>query len=78
MATLVANFVVMTLTFRSMRRLGCAMDTRTLALSSFPAVLLLGPTASAVAIGCLVILASRTEYILTKQDRDDIDAIVLP
>lgn len=77
-ATLVANFVVMTLTFRSMRRLGCAMDTRTLALSSFPAVLLLGPTASAVAIGCLVILASRTEYILTKQDRDDIDAIVLP
>ncbi len=77
-ATLVSNFVVMALTFRSMRRLGCAVGARTLILATFPAILLLGPLASAVAIGVLVVLASRTDYVLTSRDRDDIDELVIP
>ncbi len=77
-ATLVANFVVMLLTFRSMARLGCSVGARTFILSAFPAVLLLGPTPAAVAIGLLFILASRTQYVLTSQDRSDIDQLVIP
>ena len=77
-ATLIANLVVVLLTFRSMQRLGCSMGARTLALATFPAVLLLGPIASAFAIGVLVLLASRTNWVLSSQDRDDIDSIVVP
>ena len=77
-ATLLANFVVMLLTFRTMHSLGCNLGARTLALAIFPAVLLCGPTVSALAIGVVFFLASRTNWILTEQDRTDIDNLVLP
>ena len=77
-ATLVANLLVMLLTFRSMASLGCSVGARTIILSAFPAVLLFGPLVAALAIGLLVVLASRTDYVLTSQDRSDIDELVLP
>ncbi len=77
-ATLIANFVVMLLTFRTMRQLGCNLGARTWILSIFPAVLLLGPTLSALAIGVVFFLSSRTDWILSSQDRADIDKLVLP
>ncbi len=78
MATLVANLLVMLLAFCSMARLGCWLGSRTIILSAFPAVLLLGPIAAAIAIGLLFILASRTDCVLSAQDRDDIDGLVVP
>lgn len=77
-ATLIANFVVMLLTFRTMHVLGCNLGARTLTFAVFPAVLLCGPTVSALAIGVVFFLASRTEWILTSQDRSDIDNLLLP
>jgi polysaccharide transporter, PST family len=77
-ATLIANFVVMLLTFRTMNRLGCNLGARTLILSIFPVVLLCGPSLSALALGVVFWLASRTNWVLTEQDRSDIDRLVLP
>ncbi len=77
-ATLIANFVVMLLTFRTMGSLGCQLGARTLIFVIFPAVLLCGPILSALAIGVVFFLTSRTNCILTEQDRTDIDNLVLP
>ena len=77
-ATLIANFVVMLLTIRSMHSLGCNLGARTFTLAIFPIVLLCGPVAASLAIGVVFFLASRTEWILTSQDRIDIDDLVLP
>ncbi len=77
-ATLIANFVVMLLTFRTMGSLGCKLGARTLILAIFPAILLCGPTLSALAIGLVFFLASRTDWVLTDQDRTDIDNLVVP
>ena len=73
-----ASFVVMLLTFRTMQELGCNLGARTLILAIFPVVLLCGPTLSSLAIGVVFFLASRTDWILTNQDRSDIDNLVLP
>ncbi len=43
-ATLIANLLVMLLTFEGMRRLGCSVGARTLVLSAFPIILLFGAT----------------------------------
>ncbi len=77
-ATLIANLIVMLFTFESMRRLGCCMGFRTLALSAFPAVLLFGATVSSAGIAFLFYLASRTDYLLSDQDREEINAVVIP
>ncbi len=77
-ATLIANFVVMLLTIRSMHGLGCSLGARTLSLAIFPIVLLFGPIAASLALGAVFFLASRTEWILTRQDRSDIDLLLLP
>jgi O-antigen/teichoic acid export membrane protein len=77
-ATLIANFVVMLLTFRTMQGLGCNLGARTLILAIFPVVLLCGPIVSSLAIGVVFFLASRTDWILSNQDRTDIDNLVLP
>ena len=77
-ATLIANFVVMLLTFRTIHGLGCKLGARTLIFAIFPAVLLCGPTLAALAIGGVFFLASRTDWVLTDQDRADIDNLLLP
>lgn len=77
-ATLIANFVVMALSFRTMNRLGCSLGTRTLLLAIFPVVLLFGPVLSSIALSLMFFLASRTDWILTDQDRIEIDNLVMP
>ena len=77
-ATLIANLIVMLLTFESMRRLGCSMGWRTVILAAFPIVLLWGATLASVSIAILFYLASRTDYLLSQEDRGDIDAIFIP
>jgi O-antigen/teichoic acid export membrane protein len=77
-ATMIANFVVMMLTFGSIHSMGCNLGARTLILSIFPVVLLCGPIVSAFAIAVVFFLAGRTELILTIQDRKDIDSLLLP
>ncbi len=77
-ATLIANGVLLLLTFWTMSRSGCRTDARTLLLAFFPAILLLGVNVAATGLAILVVIAGRTDWILNRQDRDDIDALVLP
>lgn len=78
LATLFANLVVMLMTFRTMHGLGCNVDARTIVFALFPVILLCGPTLSALAIGVVFFLASRTDWILSPQDRQEIDDLALP
>jgi polysaccharide transporter, PST family len=77
-ATLIANLVVMLLTFRTMHNLGCNLGARTFVFALFPIILFFGPTLSSLAIGVVFFLSSRTNWILTDQDRAEIDNLVLP
>jgi polysaccharide transporter, PST family len=77
-STLIANLAVMFLTFRSMHQFGCPIERRTILFAVLPAVLLLGPTISAIVVVGLFFIASRTEWLLSKEDRQDIDALILP
>jgi len=77
-ATLIANGVLLLLTFWTMRRAGCRTEARTLLFAFFPAILLLGVSVAASGLAILVVIAGRTDWILDRQDRKDIDALVLP
>lgn len=77
-STLLANLGVMLMTFRSMRRSGCPVTTRTLVFALFPIVLLAGPVPAAIAIGSLFWAASRTDWLLTDADRHEIDQMIIP
>ncbi len=77
-ATAIANLVVMLLTFRSLHQLGCAISRQTLILACLPLVLLFGASAAAVGIAILFFIAGRTEWILSSEDRQEIDAFLLP
>lgn len=77
-ATLIANLLLLLLTLWTMRRSGCRTDARTLLLVFFPIVLLLGINFAALSLAILVVIAGRTEWILDRQDRADIDALILP
>lgn len=77
-ATLIANAVLLLLTFWTMSRAGCRTDARTLCFAFFPAILLLGIDVAASGIAILVVIAGRTNWILDHQDRKDIDKMVLP
>lgn len=77
-ATMIANVVVLLLTLYGMSRTGCKTDSRTWLFIFFPAVLLLGANLAAASIAILVVLAGRTDWILDRQDRIDIDKLVRP
>jgi O-antigen/teichoic acid export membrane protein len=77
-ATLIANAVLLLLTFWTMSRAGCRTDARTLCFAFFPAILLLGIDVAASGLAILVVIAGRTNWILDHQDRKDIDKMVLP
>lgn len=77
-ATAVANWVVMLLTFRSLGRYGCPLSRRTIGLTMLPAVILCGPAIAIYVVGGMIFLAGRTEWVLCEKDRGDIDALVIP
>lgn len=77
-ATLIANAVLLFMTFWTMSRSGCRTDARTLLFALFPAILLLGINVAATGLAVLVVIAGRTDWILDSQDRKDIDALLLP
>jgi len=66
------------LTLWTMSRSGCRTDARTLLFVFFPAVLLFGIHFTAVGLAILVVISSRTDWILNRQERADIDALALP
>jgi polysaccharide transporter, PST family len=77
-ATAISNLLVMLLTFRSIGKYGCKVDRRALGLALLPAILLFGAATASCAITALFFIAGRTEWLLSKQDRADINAAVLP
>jgi polysaccharide transporter, PST family len=78
LATTLANLLLMLLTFHALRRLGCNLGGRTIALAFLPLIVLFGSTTAAVGIAIIVFLAGRTEWILSAADRVQIDEFVIP
>ena len=78
LATWIANGVVLSLTFWRVSREGCRIHWGTYFICLTPSLLLFGPIAAAVGLSTLFFIASRTEWLLTCQDRKEIDQLVLP
>lgn len=77
-ATLIATFLVLLLTFRTMQKSGCRLDTRSLFFAGMPIVLLLGPAIATLALAVVIVMAGRTDWILSSAERAQIDSLVLP
>ncbi len=77
-ATLIANLAVMLLTVISMSRAGCRIDSRTFALLFLPTVLLLGIHVAASCIAILVVIAGRTDWLLNREEKLNVDVALLP
>lgn len=77
-ATTLAGLVVLLLLFWQMARGGCPIGWGTWALCVAPLSFVLGPTAVAVVLATIVFVAGRTNWLLSAEDRSQIDAALLP
>ncbi|QDV27433.1 lipopolysaccharide biosynthesis protein [Aureliella helgolandensis] len=77
-ATTLAGMVSLLLLFWQMGKLGCNLPRGTLVLCMSLAVVPAGPIVASVAFAILVVLAGRTEWLLSANDRAEIDAMLIP
>lgn len=77
-ANMTASGILLVLTFITLFRLNVALDGSTLLVAMAPLVLVFGPLPAAGAMATISILASRTSWILTKDEKLVLDAAVAP
>lgn len=77
-ATALAGLTVLLLLFWQMARGGCPVGWGTWALCVTPVSFVLGPTAVAGVLLAIVFIAGRTNWLLSQEDREQIDATLLP
>ncbi len=78
LATAISSLVSLVMLHRLMAVEGCDLGKTSLILYLVPGVLIAGPIASLLMIGALIALSGRTNWILTQQDRADLDDALLP
>lgn len=77
-ATAIAGLVTLIALHRLAAYNGCDLGGGSLFLCIAPAALLAGPSIAMACLVGVVLLAGRTQWVLTASDRQDIDATVLP
>jgi polysaccharide transporter, PST family len=77
-ATTISFGVVMVLVIGVIRRQGGRLRWSTLGLCLLPLSLLFGPLLAALAASAVLVIAGRTEWLLTASDRAEIDRMLLP
>lgn len=77
-ATATANLVTLFMLIREIQRGGCHLGYGTAVLCCVPVVIAAGPTATACVLTLIIFIAGRSDWLLTAEDRQQIDANVLP
>ncbi len=78
LATSIANLVTLVLLVWQMSRHGCWLGWGTLVLCIAPLSVAAGPVVASMVLGVVVVVAGRTEWLLSAADRQQIDTAVLP
>ncbi len=78
LATSTANFVTLLLLVWQMSRHGCWLGWGTLLLCIVPCSVLAGPVVATIVLALVVLIAGRTNWLLSDADRQQFDAAVLP
>ncbi|MFO1063359.1 MAG: lipopolysaccharide biosynthesis protein [Pirellulales bacterium] len=77
-STSIAYGVVIAMMIWRMSREGTRLGWNTTLICFVPATLVLGPIAASAAIGLLIVIASRTDWIFDDEDRARVDQFILP
>lgn len=77
-ATTTASLLSLLLLRKLVAESGCDLGASSLVVMMVPISLIGGPILAAAVIVALVFIAGRTNYLLSQQDRQDIDAAILP
>ncbi len=77
-ATAASNFFALGLLYWRMSRFGCSLGKGTYLLSLAPAFIVLGPAATSLVLVVIVFIGGRTQWLLSGNDRAQIDEAVLP
>ncbi len=78
LATSTANLFTLGLLIWQMSRLGCRLGWGTCVLCLTPATLIAGPVWAMFSLCIIVVVASRTNWLLSASDRQQIDAAIVP
>lgn len=78
LATWLANGIVLSLTLWRINAEGCKVGWKTLLLCLAPALIIFGEIPAALGLCGIFVLAGRTNWILSSQDRREIDEFILP
>ncbi len=78
LATSTANFMALMMLFWYMNRAGCRLGWGTICLTIAPLSIAAGPIAATATLALVVAVAGRTDWILSAEDRLQIDRALLP
>ncbi len=78
LATSIANLVTLLLLLWQMSRTGCWLGWGTVALCLAPLCVAAGPVVATITVLIIVAIAGRTTWLLSHNDRQQIDAVLLP
>ncbi len=78
LATSCANLFTLLLLVWQMHRFGCRLGWGTIALCLTPAAITAGPEIAALSLVVIVFVAGRTQWLLSNEDRLQIDAAIIP
>jgi PST family polysaccharide transporter len=77
-ATTASSILVLFALYKRMETLGCRLGPSLYVLTLAPAMLLAGPVLAALGFVALVMLSGRTNWLFSQQERDQLDALILP
>jgi hypothetical protein len=69
MATTVANFIALLLTYLLSNRWGMRITRGTWALAALPMLLWLGPIVSLLGLGAVLVISLSTQWLFTREER---------
>jgi O-antigen/teichoic acid export membrane protein len=78
LATTLANLLLMLGTYGWLGRFGCRLEARVFVISLLPLTLVCGSMVTSGCLALLLVLAGRTQWLLSDQDRERVDAILIP
>ena len=78
LATSAANLFTLMLLIWQMSRFGCRLGWGTFALCITPVAVVAGPIVTTIALVAVVLVAGRTEWLFSNEDREQIDAAIIP
>jgi O-antigen/teichoic acid export membrane protein len=77
-SAIIANGLLLLGSYWRVHKEGCQLDKKVYFASALPLMLLTGPELALCGCAVLVVIAGRTEWLLSQDDRDEFDRTLLP